>query len=168
MNWEAIGAIGEIVGALTVVVTVAYLALQIRQNTAALRSTATQGASEQAADIYHTLCTDADLAMIFVRGSETPDELSDSEMARYFAFFQYAFFNYQNWYKQTQDHLIDESLLSSWGRVLASIHPSPGFLRFWEQRSYIFSPEFREYMETEVFTKEAVPHYSPLGVVRKQ
>ncbi len=33
MNWDAIGAIGEIVGALAVVVTLAYLALQIRAST---------------------------------------------------------------------------------------------------------------------------------------
>jgi hypothetical protein len=30
MNWEAVGAIGELVGALAVVITLAYLALQIR------------------------------------------------------------------------------------------------------------------------------------------
>jgi len=33
MNWEALGAIGEIVGAVAVVVTLVYLAVQIRQNT---------------------------------------------------------------------------------------------------------------------------------------
>ena len=30
MNWEALGAIGEIVGAVAVVVTLGYLAVQIR------------------------------------------------------------------------------------------------------------------------------------------
>ncbi len=33
MNWEAIGAIGEILGALAVLITLTYLAVQIRQNT---------------------------------------------------------------------------------------------------------------------------------------
>ncbi len=33
MNWEAIGAIGEILGALAVFVTLIYLAVQIKQNT---------------------------------------------------------------------------------------------------------------------------------------
>jgi hypothetical protein len=33
MNWEAIGAIGEIVGAAAVVVTLIYVAAQVRQNT---------------------------------------------------------------------------------------------------------------------------------------
>ena len=33
MNWEAIGAIGEIVGAISVLVTLIFLILQIQQNT---------------------------------------------------------------------------------------------------------------------------------------
>mgnify|MGYP003300637055 CR=1 FL=1 len=32
MNWEAMGAIGEVVGAIAVVLTLAYLAIQVRQN----------------------------------------------------------------------------------------------------------------------------------------
>jgi hypothetical protein len=33
MNWDAIGAIAEVVGAAAVIITLAYLAIQIRQNT---------------------------------------------------------------------------------------------------------------------------------------
>lgn len=32
MNWEAIGAVGEILGAIAVLLSLAYLAVQIRQN----------------------------------------------------------------------------------------------------------------------------------------
>jgi hypothetical protein len=38
MNWEAIGAIGEMGGAIGVIVTLIYLAGQLRQNTKALKS----------------------------------------------------------------------------------------------------------------------------------
>lgn len=34
MNWDALGAVGEIIGAVAVLVTLGYLAIQIRQNTA--------------------------------------------------------------------------------------------------------------------------------------
>ena len=34
MNWDAIGAIGEILGALAVLITLLYLARQLRENTA--------------------------------------------------------------------------------------------------------------------------------------
>ena len=42
MNWEAIGAIGEIVGAIAVVATLGYLATQIRQNTRSDRAASRQ------------------------------------------------------------------------------------------------------------------------------
>ena len=32
MNWEAIGAIGELIGAMAVVITLVFLALQVRQS----------------------------------------------------------------------------------------------------------------------------------------
>ena len=38
MNWEAVGAIGEVVGALGVIATLLYLAIQIRRSTAQARS----------------------------------------------------------------------------------------------------------------------------------
>ena len=38
MNWEALSAIGELVGAVGVVATLFYVAVQVRQNTRAVRA----------------------------------------------------------------------------------------------------------------------------------
>ena len=37
MNWETTSSIAEVLGAIGVIVTLAYLAIQIRQNSAAVR-----------------------------------------------------------------------------------------------------------------------------------
>ena len=42
MNWEAIGAVGEVFGALGVIATLGYLAVQIRQNTKTVRTSTYQ------------------------------------------------------------------------------------------------------------------------------
>ena len=42
MNWEAMGAIGEIVGAVGVIATLGYLAFQVRQNSNVTRSATRQ------------------------------------------------------------------------------------------------------------------------------
>ena len=47
MSWEAVGAFGEVVGAFTVVVTLVYLARQIRGCAAANRLTAYHQAQQQ-------------------------------------------------------------------------------------------------------------------------
>ncbi len=49
MNWEAIGAIGEIAGAIGVIVTLMYLAIQLRQNTNASQVAAIQSSMENSA-----------------------------------------------------------------------------------------------------------------------
>ena len=45
MNWEAIGAVGEVVGAIGVIATLGYLAVQIRQNSNVVRSSTRQAIS---------------------------------------------------------------------------------------------------------------------------
>ena len=124
MNWEALAAVSELVGAVAVVVTLAYVAIQIRQNTSALRSTATQGAHDQASGLYDLLATDGTLAEIFARGLTAPDSLSVEETARFFSLSMGFMFRYQNWYLQTRSDLIDEDLLENWARVLGSIWPA--------------------------------------------
>ena len=37
MNWDALGAIAELLGAIAVFLTLAYLTVQVRQNSAALK-----------------------------------------------------------------------------------------------------------------------------------
>jgi hypothetical protein len=164
VNWEALSAIGEIVGAVAVLVTLVYLAVQIRQNTAALRSAATQGAHDQVADLYRMLSTDSDLAMIFVRGCRSPDQLSDTETAKYFSLLMQVLFYVQNWHSQTRDGLMDNDLLHSWAKVLTDISKTPGFQRFWEQRQHIYSAALRRYVEDEVIAREGDASYRPLGV----
>jgi len=51
INWDAIGAIGEIVGALGVIVTVGYLAIQVRQNTFASRAQTYQERTNASRDL---------------------------------------------------------------------------------------------------------------------
>ena len=90
MNWEAIGAIGEIVGAFGVVVTFIYLAYQIRQNTVQLEQStlaakaAAQNASNEALrENRKALFESAGMAEIFLRGNENPDDLDVVSKLRY-------------------------------------------------------------------------------------
>ena len=53
MDWNAIGAIGEVGGAIGVVVTLIYLASQLRQNTNALKSASYENWNVQVAEWSH-------------------------------------------------------------------------------------------------------------------
>lgn len=46
MNWDAIGAQGELVGAAAVVLTLIYLSVQLRQNTRTVRVSSAHAVTE--------------------------------------------------------------------------------------------------------------------------
>jgi len=48
MNWEAVSGIGEVVGATAVVVSLIYLAFQVRQNTSITRASVRHAVTERA------------------------------------------------------------------------------------------------------------------------
>jgi hypothetical protein len=76
MNWEAITSIADIVGSAAVVITLIYLALQLRQNTKTI-----QGASfESVTQIQQTeLRWASDISDVFAKAIERPSELDSSE-----------------------------------------------------------------------------------------
>ncbi len=78
MNWEAVGAIGETVGAVGVIITLIYLATQLRQNTLALRVASIDSTTKVGNDIRTSLLSDPELTAIYTRGLADPIRLRKS------------------------------------------------------------------------------------------
>jgi len=85
MNWEAIGAVGEILGAIGVIVTLAYLATQIKQNNRLLHNSISRDVNQGLALLNSRVADDAEFADLFIRGSEDIDSLTPTERQRFFA-----------------------------------------------------------------------------------
>ena len=90
MNWNAIGAIGEMIGAVGVIVTLGYLAYQIRQNTrqlaqnerasiAAAVNTSVTAYRENRRYIY----TSSEVTEILLRGMADPESLGEADRYRF-------------------------------------------------------------------------------------
>lgn len=81
MNWEAIGAIGEILGAVAVFVSLFYLALQIRRSNLQSRAAMVQSLSAEFAKSNDAVSLSSDLADLFAK-SAREEPLTDSERWR--------------------------------------------------------------------------------------
>ncbi len=68
MNLNDLANLGQVIGAVAVVVSLIYVALQIRQNTHAVRSAAAQVVHEHFASWYHLLANDAELSQTSIDG----------------------------------------------------------------------------------------------------
>ena len=83
MNWDAIGAIGEILGAIAVLGTLIYLAAQIRQNTASVTTATYESMMSGITDINLVIVGNPEVASILNRGARDPHSLDDEEAYRY-------------------------------------------------------------------------------------
>jgi hypothetical protein len=79
MNWDAITAIAEVVGALAVLITLAYLAIQTRDNVKIMRSKAIWDAQVSFVEVNELLADDGAVADVLYKVLSKPDSLTDRE-----------------------------------------------------------------------------------------
>ena len=78
MNWDAIGALSEFVGAVAVIISIVYLAAQVRQTRLQLQAQAEDNITSRAFEAYSPVY-EGNNAHIFRKGLETPADLSPDE-----------------------------------------------------------------------------------------
>jgi len=83
MNWEALSALGEIAGAIAVIVTLVYLSVQVRQSTKASRVAAVQAASENSSRFSELIAADPVLGELFWRGLRNPESLDPAQTRQF-------------------------------------------------------------------------------------
>ena len=158
MNWAAIGAIGEILGAIAVVATLFYLSRQISQNSKALE-TANERASSALvhegntfyATVFSQLASDGELASIYHRALAN-EPLADDEAVRFVAFINTYFAWVEDIFFQSKGQLLSDFSPAKGQEVVAQFYPYWGRLletehgRAWwaGEGPAQFVPEFTE------------------------
>ena len=82
MNWDAIGAMGEILGAAAVVLTLFYLARQVRTQNRASEIDAYEGIMNEFNEMNRLIASDKALYRLFIDGMNRPDALDDDQAGR--------------------------------------------------------------------------------------
>ena len=102
MNWDAVVAIAEVAGLLAVVVSLVYVAIQVRQNseligqnTRVARSSMVHDTAVFYARFYELIADNADLASIYRRGV-TGELLDPDEATRFEALLEVYFTNLED------------------------------------------------------------------------
>jgi len=148
MNWEALGAIGEIAGAIGVIVTLIYLATQIRQNTKTSKVTAVQAAVEGSARWNEMLAKDKELNQLFWRGMANPDALDLGEKRRFMSvlniFVRRESFSF---YLHKEGNMPDE-LWEARVRGISGILNQPGMKLLLDGAGDTLPTDYREFLES--------------------
>jgi len=163
MNLTDLANIGQVIGAIAVVISRSYVALQIRQNTNAVRAATAQSVHEHFANWYTTFASDPSLSAVVINGLKDYGSLSETDKARLVAIFM-AFLSYsQNAFLKWRQGLLAPSLWLGWEQVIMNLVCAPGGKAFWKERSYLFGEEFRRYVEDDLMKRTPHPEAKPMG-----
>ena len=144
MNWEAIGAVSETLGAMAVFVSIVVLIAQVRSNTKAIQAAAVMDLESQVAKSWHDAAQNPYTTGVFDRLYEGR-ELSGEDEGRLRATWHGVFHNLQNGFYQIQyGFLNDDYPLEV--HIVNVLKFTQG-RRFWDGAEETFSPEFRRYVD---------------------
>ena len=144
MDWNAIGAIGEIIGALAVFLTLVYLALQIRQNTKAIQASAVDSGISKVNEVRESLYENGDLTRIYIQGMAQPADLDEESRVRFRLLIHNILLSISNIYSQTSYTGLSLSTWESQKVILERLIDSPGGQWFWKEYRLEFEESFRE------------------------
>jgi hypothetical protein len=142
VNWDAVGAIAELLGALGVIATLIYLAAQIRQSSDLVRH-ATASASRAARnDVSRILVTDERANRIYWEGIKSRSALSLEDRQFFDPLMALVCENLL----ETAEYGLHDETAGNRMHVVGTA----GFQEYWKEFSSMYRYDFRELIDKEI------------------
>jgi hypothetical protein len=144
-----LASIGSFVSAVAVLISLVYLASQVRQRTKATRSEIHQNILNGWLGAANLVAQHAE---VFARGlaadAEKFDELSDADKLVFVTVAMGMFRHYENVYLQNREGYVRSEDWDAWTEHLLMYFNMPGVRYWWKLRRSSFSPAFVAFLES--------------------
>lgn len=145
-DWDAIGALAEVVGAIGVIFSLLYLSLQIRtQNVQAKLAARHEIASglRQASGVYAS----EDITEIFVRANKDYNSISDAESVRLIVVTTNLFRAWEEAFLIYKDGQLDADMWEVIARDYTTSMGATCIRHVWNIRKQNYDPGFQQYVD---------------------
>jgi hypothetical protein len=150
MNWEAIGAVGELVGSLAVVLTLAYLAFQIKQSGKAAISVSTNQSRTAVTDIMGAITSSTDAVKTYTAGLHERESLELHERVRFDLIIFQQLRVLETIFLEYQEGLVPKEVFEGQWRGEQSILRTKGGRESWMKQKTFVAREFMEWADENI------------------
>ena len=155
MNWEAIGAIGEAVGAAGVICTLAYLAFQIRQNSESVRLNAGQTILLSLHEALQSASATPQQARVVILGQTDFDSLPEDEKTQFLVWTFSWFRILEQAHLYQKRGILDSEIWDGHVEHLRQIMSGSVIQSWWETRRTFFSESFQAFVDEAALAKSS-------------
>lgn len=147
MDSSEIAAWAEVVSAAGVIVSLLYLAAQMRVGNRIAKAAAQEALTDSFRNLTQPLATDAEFYRLTHQGMESFEELEGDDRGR-FVHLAYQFGKFcESAHYQWVQGLIDEDYWEAWRTLMAHYFHAPGWKQYWALRYDMYSSTFRAFVE---------------------
>ncbi len=147
MDITTLAAWGEFLGGIAVVVSLVYLASQIRQNSRLLTASAAATTASFGSATTTLTAQDPELARIWWDGLTDREALSEPDRRRFDPLISLMINGFQQQFRLTRKGVLDLEVLADMEQGMRWVVQQPGYRQWWKQwagKSY--SGDFRNYI----------------------
>ena len=145
MDLGQLANIGEFLGGVAVIVSLVYLAAQIRQNTNSLRASTFQAATDSVTEFTALLGSSHDLSRIYSSGLFGGEALSENDRVQFYFLFVTIVRRLESAFIQRTAGIIDEQQWAGFKQLASILLKSPGGREEWRRSGQSFTAEFQEF-----------------------
>jgi len=153
MNWEALGSIAELISGIAVLITLIYLAIQIKQNTTIARELILRSQTDRNMDNSKFMAGTPGVMDIFIRAMDDLQAVTKEERWKFGSYMFAMFLDFQEAY---HFHLTGRQDDYWWPTIRENIKVylgRPGGQYWWHSRGRDFlDPKFIEYVDSELLS----------------
>ena len=142
MDLATLANLGEFIGGLVVVVSVVYLAMQVRQYTGAQRTQNYAVALARIGDFQARMSRESEFADILVYGTSDPGRLTRQQRIQFTWAFYEMFGAFEFMFLQTRSGAMPEDVWQRWHATLRWWMSFPGVQAWWRSRPSPFTEAF--------------------------
>lgn len=150
MNWDAIGAIGELVGSAAVVITIAYLAIQTKNNTKATQSRAVAQSRLAMTEAMKAISEDGESVAIYYAGLTNPSSLKKERRLHFDILLSIQVRSSESIFLDFREGLVPDELWESHWRSQLLALDTRGGREWWERHQGIVTVAFKEWINAEL------------------
>ena len=154
MNWTKVSAISDIVVAISVIVSLAYVANQLEQNTKALQQTAAINVTQVWMGQQSLLAEDGELNDIFWRGMNADTEMPKTDQMRFEAFLSGWVQAFQQSFILQESGVLDNDLWQNQLRSMRWVFSNKGAVNHWQKWKSAHMPSFVSFVDSHVIDEQ--------------
>jgi hypothetical protein len=153
MTLSELGDLGDFLGGIGVIVTLVYLAIQVRRNTQAVRSASLDSVTTSHMEFQRTVWGDPILNELWFDGRTGKKELSEAESRRFIFMLSSCARHWESAYQKARGGTLETTAWAGMHEELLGVFVNPGAQAYWHLIRRMFSPDFVEFAESAIRAK---------------